>query len=113
MISYAVMPVSRCGTRSSSISSAHVAASAHFASGTGQTGSAHVLDADDGSGLHGFEASLKQKLLHERIAHLHVGPLGFRCFFEFLAGHGRAVDAIAAGFRSDVNNGISFARALA
>ena len=106
------MPVSRCGTRSSSISSANAAARAHLAGGAGQPGGAHVLNADDGAGLHGFEAGFEQKLFQKRIAHLHVGPLGFRGFAEFLAGHGGAVDAVAPGFRSDVNDRIAFAGGL-
>ena len=106
------MPVSRWGTRSSSISSAHLAARAHFAGGAGQAGRAHVLNADDGAGLHGFEAGFEQELFEERIADLHIGPLGFGGFAEFFAGHGGAVNAVAPGLRSDVNHGIAFARGL-
>ena len=58
---------------------ADAAACAHLAGGAGQAGGAHVLNADDGAGLHGFEAGFEQQLLHERIAHLHVGPLLLRC----------------------------------
>ena len=50
-------------------------AAAHFAGGAGQAGGAHVLDADDGAGAHGFEAGFEEQLLHERIAHLDVGAL--------------------------------------
>ncbi len=88
----------------------YMAAGAHFAGGAGQPGGAHVLYADDGAGLHGFEAGFEQKLFEKRIAHLHVGPLGFGGFAEFLAGHGGAVNAVAPGFRSDVNDRIAFAR---
>ena len=106
------MPVSRCGTRSSSISSADAAARAHLAGRAGQPGGAHVLNADDGAGLHGFEAGFEQKLFQERIAHLHVGPLRFGIFAEFLAGHGGAVNAVASGFRADVDHRIAVARSL-
>ncbi len=92
--------------------SAHVAARAHFAGGAGEPGSAHVLDADDGAGLHGFKTGFEQKLFEKRIAYLHIGPLGFRGFAEFLAGHGGAVNAVASGLRSHINYGIAFARSL-
>src|SRR4029077_20927274 len=36
----------------------------------------------------------------------------FRAFVEFFAGHGRAVDAVATGLRSHVDDGISFSRSL-
>ena len=88
------------------------AARAHLAGGAGQPGGAHVLNADDGAGLHGFEAGFEQQLFQKGIADLHVGPLGFGGFAEFLAGHGGAVNAVAAGFRADVNHRIAFARRL-
>ena len=52
---------------------AHAAAPAHLAGRAGQPGGAHVLNADDRAGLHGFEAGFEQKLFQERIADLHVG----------------------------------------
>ena len=42
---------------------ANIAARAHLASGAGESGGAHVLNANHRTGLHGFEARLKQKLL--------------------------------------------------
>ena len=90
----------------------YMAARAHFAGGAGQPGRAHVLNADDGAGLHGFEAGFEQKLFQERVAYLNVGPLGLGGFAEFLAGHGGAVNAVAPGFGSHVNHGIAFARGL-
>ena len=51
------------------------AAAAHLAGGAGEAGGAHVLNADDGAGLHRFEAGFEQQLFQERIAHLHVGAL--------------------------------------
>ena len=106
------MPVSRCGTRSSSISSPDIAARAHLAGGAGQSGGAHVLNADDRAGLHGFEAGFEQQLFEKRIADLHIGTLGLRRFAEFFAGHGRAVDAVAPGLRADIDHWIAFARGL-
>src|SRR6202049_3259792 len=84
----------------------------HFASGTSQSGSAHVLDTDNRSCLHGFKASLEQKLFHEWIAYLHIGTLRFRSFAELFAGHGRAVNPIAPSFRANVNYRIANARSL-
>ena len=91
---------------------AHAAAPAHLAGRAGQPGRAHVLNADDRAGLHGFEAGFQQQLLQERIADLHVGPLGFRLFAELLAGHGGAMNAVAAGLGADVDHRIAFARGL-
>ena len=71
------MPVSRCGTTVELDIEADAAARAHLAGGAGEAGSAHVLNADDCAGLHGFEAGLEQKLFHERVADLNVGALLF------------------------------------
>ena len=90
---------------------AHSAAAAHLAGGAGEAGRAHVLNAHDGAGLHGFEAGFQQQLLHERIAHLHVGPLLLGFLGEFGAGHGGAVDAVAPGARAHINHRIAHARA--
>ena len=76
---------------------ADAAARAHLATGAGEAGRAHVLNADDRAGLHRFQAGFEEKLLHEGIADLDVGALLLGAFFEFFAGHGRAVDAVAAG----------------
>ena len=88
---------------------AHAAARAHLAGRAGESGRAHILNADNRSGLHGFEAGFEQQLLQERIADLHVRTLGFRSFAEFLAGHGRAVDAVASGLGANVDHRIAFA----
>ena len=56
---------------------ADAAASAHLAGRAGQPGGAHVLNADDCAGLHGFQAGFEQKFFEEGIADLHVGTLGF------------------------------------
>ena len=77
---------------------ARAAARSHLGRGTGQAGGAHVLNADERVGLHHLEARLEQQLLHERIAHLHGRPLLGRLLVELGRRHGRAVDAVAAGF---------------
>ena len=86
---------------------ADAAARAHLAGGAGEAGGAHVLNADDGAGLHGFETGFEEQLFHEGIAHLHVGALLLGAFLELFAGHGRAVDAVAAGFGADVDHRIA------
>ena len=91
---------------------AHAAARAHLAGRAGQAGGAHVLNADDRAGLHGFKTGFEQKLFQKRIANLHIGALGLRSFAEFLAGHGGAVNAVAPGFRADVDHRIAFACGL-
>ena len=91
---------------------ANAAARAHLTGRAGEAGGAHVLYADDCAGLHGFEAGLEQQLLHEGIAHLHVGTLGFGAFAELFARHGGAVDAVAPGLGADVDHGIADAGGL-
>ena len=92
---------------------AHAAARAHLAGGAGEAGRAHVLNADDGAGLHGFKAGFEQQLLHEGIADLDVGALGLGALVELFAGHGGAVDAVAAGFCADIDDGVAGAGGLA
>src|SRR5581483_4895237 len=86
---------------------ADVAASAHLAGRAGQPGCAHALNAHNGTGLHGFEAGLEQKLFQERITDLDVGALRFRGFAEFLAGHGGAVNPVTTGLGADVDDRIT------
>ncbi len=43
---------------------------------------------------------------------MNIGTLRLGSLAEFLAGHGRAVNAIAPGLRSHINNRIPFARRL-
>ena len=86
---------------------ADAAAAAHFAGGRGESGRAHVLNRDDGAGLHGFDAGFEQELFEERIAHLDVGALLFRFLGELGAGHGGAVDAVAAGLRAHIDDRIA------
>ena len=76
-------------------------------------GGAHVLDADDGAGLHRFEAGFEQQLLHERIAHLDIGALLLRALLEFLAGHGGAMNPVAAGLCAYIYDRVTGPRSLA
>src|SRR5579875_124428 len=85
----------------------HVAAAAHFAGGAGEAGRAHVLNAHDCAGLHGFEAGFQEQLFQERIAHLHIRPFLLRLLRELGRGHGCAVNAIAAGARAYVNHRVA------
>ena len=48
----------------------------------------------------------------ERVADLHVGPLGLRLFAKLFAGHGGAVNSITPGLGADVNHRITFAGSL-
>ena len=63
-----------------------------------QTGGPHVLDRDNGLRRHQFETGFDQELFGKRIADLHGGAFFVCIIVEFGRCHGRAVDAIAAGF---------------
>ena len=75
---------------------AELAFGAHLAGGAGEAGGAHVLDAEDGAGLHDFEAGFEEEFFEEGVAHLDVGALLFGAFGELFGRHGCAVDAVAA-----------------
>src|SRR5262249_24426993 len=81
----------------------------HFAGRTCKPGSAHILNANYGAGLHGFKARFKQKFLQKRVAHLYVGALRLSLFAELFAGHGRAVNAVTPSLGSNVDHRIAFA----
>src|SRR5688572_5296162 len=83
------------------------AARPHFAARTGKSGGSHILDADNKAFLHGLQTSLEQQLFHERIADLNVGPLGAGVFAESGRRHRGPVNAVTAGLRADVNDGIA------
>ncbi len=86
---------------------AELALGAHLAGGAGEAGCAHVLDAEDGAGLHDFEAGLEEEFFEEGVAHLDVGALLFGALGELFGGHGGAVDAVAAGLGADVEDGVA------
>ena len=84
---------------------AEIAAGAHFDGRTGEAGGAHVLDRDDGTGLHQFQAGFQQAFFGERITDLNRGALFFDRVVEFRRGHGRAADAVAAGLGAEIDDG--------
>ena len=87
------------------------AAGGHLDRGGGQASSAHVLDCLNGVCRHQFEAGLDQQLLGERVANLHGRALLLVALGEFGRRHGRAMDAVAPGLRSDIEDRISGRRA--
>ena len=81
-----------------------------FASGTSEPGGTHVLNAGHGAGGQQFEAGFHAKLFHERITHLHRAALLFGRFFSQILRRERGPSqAIAAGGRAHVKNGIPHA----
>ena len=102
-----VMPVSRAGTwsRSSSMPTPPLPA----ISTDGQVRPAAPMSwmATIASVCHQLQARLEQQLLGERIADLHGGPLRLGFVGELGRGHGRAVDAVAAGLRADIDHRIA------
>ena len=83
---------------------ARAALARHFDRGGGEARRAHVLDGDDRVGRHQLEAGLDQQLLGEGVADLHGRALLVAVLVEVGAGHGRAVDAVAAGLRADIDD---------
>ncbi len=86
---------------------ADIALAGHLDGAAGQAGGAHVLDGDDGVGGHQFEAGLDQQLFGERVADLDGGPLFVGVRGELGRGHGRAVDAVTAGLRADIDHRVA------
>ena len=86
---------------------ADAALAGHLDARAGQAGGAHVLDGDDGVGLHQFEAGFDEELLGEGIADLNGGALLLTVGTEFGRGHGGAVDAVAAGLGADVDHRVA------
>jgi hypothetical protein len=84
---------------------ARAALGGHLDGRRGEAGGAHVLDADDGVGLHKFEAGLDEELLEEGVADLHGGAALLSVVAELGGRHGRAVDAVAAGLGPDIDDG--------
>ena len=79
----------------------------HFDRRRGEAGGAHVLDRDDHVGRHQFQARLDQQLFGEGIADLHGRALGVGILAEVRARHGRAMDAVAAGLRPDIDDRVA------
>ena len=92
---------------------AQAAARGHLARCAGESRRAHILNRHDRAGLHRFQARFEQQFFHERVAHLHVGPLLLRLFGEFGGSQQRrAVNAVAPGLRAHVNHRIARAARL-
>ncbi len=79
----------------------------HLGGRTGETGGAHVLDADDVVMLEQLQASFEQQFFGERIAHLHRRPALLFLFGERFRRHGRAMNAVAPGLGADVHHWIA------
>ena len=86
---------------------AHAAARAHLAGGAGEAGGAHVLDADDGAGFMASRQASSSSFSMNGSPTWTLGRFCFGAFLEFLAGHGGAVDAVAAGLGADVNDRVA------
>ena len=67
----------------------------------------HVLNSDDRVGRHQLQARFDQQLFGERIADLHRRALLVAVLVEVGARHGRAVDPVAAGLGSDIDDRIA------
>ena len=107
MISYGVMPSSALRNPIQFDFDPHTSAIAHLGRGAGEPGRSHVLDSQDGTGLHRFQARFQQQLLQKGVADLHVGTLGLGVLVEFGRCHRRALDAVAAGLGAYVDNRIA------
>lgn len=81
-----------------------IALRAHLDGGTRQTRCTHVLNRDDAIRFHDFETCFQQQLFSERIADLHGRTLLCRVIIEFGRRHGRAVNAVAAGLGTEIND---------
>ena len=79
----------------------------HLDARRGQASRPHVLDRDDRVRRHQLEARLDQQFLGERIADLDRRPLLLRIFGEVRARHGRAMNPVAPGLRSDIDDRIA------
>ncbi len=79
----------------------------HFDRRGGEARGAHVLDRDDRVRRHQLEACLDQQLFRKGIADLHRRALLLGILAEVGRRHRRAVDAVAAGFRSDIDDRIA------
>ena len=83
---------------------AEIALGAHLDRRRGEAGRTHVLDRDDGTGLHQLEAGLQQELFGKGIADLNGGALLFGIGLEAGRGHSRAMDAIAPRLRAEIDD---------
>ena len=89
---------------------ADAALARHLDGRGGEARRAHVLDGDDRVRSHQFEARFDQQFLGERVADLDGWALLLAILGEIGAGHGRAVDSVAAGLGADIDDRIADAR---
>jgi hypothetical protein len=85
---------------------AEIALGAHLDGGRGQSRRAHVLDRDDRARRHQLEAGFEQQFFGEGISDLNGRALLLCLLFEGGGCHGRAVDAVTAGLRAEIDDRI-------
>jgi hypothetical protein len=83
---------------------AEAALGAHFDSRAGKAGSTHVLDGDDGAGLHQLEAGFEQAFFGEGVADLYGRALLLDRLVELGRCHGGATDAVTAGLGTEIDD---------
>ena len=76
----------------------------HLDRGGGETRRAHVLDRGHGARRHQLQRRLDQQLFGEGVADLNGGALFVGGVVELLAGHGGAMDPVAAGLGAEVDH---------
>ena len=84
---------------------AEIALGPHLDGRASEAGGAHVLNGDDGAGLHQLQAGFQQALFGEGIADLHGRALLLDGVVEFGRGHGGAADAVATGLGTEIDDG--------
>jgi hypothetical protein len=83
---------------------ADAALAGHLDRRRGQARRAHVLNGGDRARGHQFEGGFDQQLLGEGVADLHRGALLVGILVKLGRGHGRAVDAVAAGLGAEIDH---------
>ncbi len=110
MTSQGSIPLSRRGTFSTSMSMPTPAARRHLRGRGGDPRRPEVLQGDEQVFLQQLQAALDEHLLGERVADLHVGPLGLGLLGELVGGEGGPVDAVAAGLGAEQDDEVPLAR---
>ena len=91
---------------------AEIALGAHLDRRRGEPGGAHVLNGDDAAAGHDLETGFEQQLFRKWIADLYGRALLVAPVVEFRRRHRRAVDAVAARLRAEINDRPADARGL-
>src|SRR5262249_56239498 len=84
---------------------AEAAFGAHLDRGAGKPRRAHVLDGDHATLRHDLETRLEEKFFREGIADLHGRTLFLGCIAELGRRHRRAMNAVASGLGSQIDDG--------